>query len=514
MMKNKIIRDTVYLTLMQLALDSAALLLNSFITRQLGASAIGIFSLMGSFLGLAGIISNGNAFLCTSRLISEELGKKNGNPNRILLYGIGLCMMLSMSVSAVIIIFAHPISERFFGGTAVISALRLMPLALISGAVSCCLKGYFNASRKASLAATGDILEFAVKSSVIVIMTILSGTGSQSAVCRIMLTSIIAGNIASLLFMIILFVKNHQSSLNRGTLSFRDYAAFAFPIMGGSILTAALSSTNDALIPVCLRQFGDSQEHALALFGIFEAIVIPTLFFPSVVLCSLSGIIVTESARASASGNSERIKSITSRLIRYTMIYGVFAAAVLMKFGRPIGEILGGGELGGSMISAIAPVVPFIYMEIVLEAMIKGMGLQAFSSVNYLAEYVIRISAVLILVPKLGFAGIAVSYYASNIFGNISRLVKLLKHTGVCFRPVSMLISPILYSGLTMSVAELICKMLKINEDNLISMIFFGILWLCGYCGIFILSSVLTPKSNKSYNLFVQNKQRNISKVI
>ena len=47
------------------------------------------------------------------------------------------------------------------------------------------------------------------------------------------------------------------------------------------------------------------------------------------------------------------------------------------------------------------------------------MGLQGFSSVNYLAEYVIRIAAVLILVPVIGFWGIAVSYYASNIFGNI-----------------------------------------------------------------------------------------------
>ena len=48
MIKSKMIRDTVLLTLMQLALDSAALLLNVFINRHLGASAIGIFSLMGS----------------------------------------------------------------------------------------------------------------------------------------------------------------------------------------------------------------------------------------------------------------------------------------------------------------------------------------------------------------------------------------------------------------------------------------------------------------------------------
>lgn len=514
MLKNKIIRDTILLTLMQLTLDSASLLLNGFITRRLGASAIGIFSLMGSFLGLAGIISNGNAFLCTSRLISEELGKKGGNPNRILFHGISLCMMLSVAVSVIMIIFARPIGEGFFGESAVVSAIRLMPAALISGAVSCCLKGYFNACRKASVAAAGDILEFGVKSAVIVIMTMLSSTNTQGAVCRIMVISIIAGNIASLIFMLILFSKNHLKSRNCGTLSFRDYAAFAFPIMGGGILTAALSSANDALVPICLRQYGDSMEQALALFGIFEAIVIPTLFFPSVVLCSLSGMIVTESARASASGNRERIQSITSRLIRYTMIYGVFASAVLIRFGRPIGELLGGGEQGGGMISAIAPVVPFIYMEIVLEAMIKGMGLQAFSSLNYLIEYVIRISIVLIFVPKFGFAGIAVSYYASNVFGNVSRLVKLITHTGVRFRPLSMVVSPIVYSVLTMSAAELVCTFLNISGETVFSMIFFVALWLIGYGGIYVISSMLTPKKQKEHILFVNNNQISASKVI
>lgn len=255
-------------------------------------------------------------------------------------------------------------------------------------------------------------------------------------------------------------------------------------------------------------------EQALALFGIFEAIVIPTLFFPSVVLCSLSGMIVTESARASASGNRERIQSITSRLIRYTMIYGIFASAVLIRFGRPIGDLLGGGEQGGGMISAIAPVVPFIYMEIVLEAMIKGMGLQAFSSLNYLIEYVIRISIVLIFVPRFGFAGIAVSYYASNVLGNVLRLVKLLKHTGVRFRPLSMAASPIVYSILTMSFAELVCKFLNIGGSNIFSMIFFILLWIIAYGGIYIISSILTPKRQKKHSLFVQDNQISVPKVI
>lgn len=505
--KNKIVRDTLMLTAMQLLLDTAALVLNVFITRQLGASAIGIFSLMGSFLGLAGIISNGNAFLCTSRLISEEQGKPNGNPNRILFHGIKLCLLLSLSVSAVVVIFSGTISRRFFTGAEVTIAVRLMPAALICGAVSCCFKGYFNACRKASYAAAGDILEFAVKAGVIILLTLANADRSEAVVCRIMILSIISGNIVSLLFMLIMFAKCRLRCTSLGTLTFRDYAGFAFPIMGGGILTAVLSSANDALVPICLRQFGDSQEQALALFGIFEAIVIPTLFFPSVMLCSLSGIIVTESARASAAGNSERIRSITSRLIEYTMIYAAFAAAVLMRFGHQLGELLGGGDIAGKMIFAIAPVVPFIYMEIILEALIKGMGQQSFSSLNYLAEYVIRIAAVLILVPRFGFIGIAVSYYASNIFGNTSRLIKLLTFTKVRFRPFRMLISPVAYAAMTMYTSELICRIVGADGANMASMIFFIAVWLTLYGMVYAFSMTFSNSENREPIFSVQNAQ-------
>lgn len=473
------------LTVMQLCLDTAALMLNVFITKQLGTSAIGILTLTGSFLGFAGIISNGNAFLCMSRLISEELGRSGGNPNRILMHGIRLCMMLSLMVSAIVFFLAEPISSRFFSGADMAAAVRFMPVALVSGAVSSCFKGYFNAGRKSSITAAGDILEFVVKSAVIIFSTLAADSPSEGIVCEIMIAGIIAGNISSLIFFIIAFAGNHGNYSGRGTRTFREYASFAFPIMGGGILTASLSSANDALIPMCLRQNGDSVAQAFSNFGIFEAIVIPTLFFPSVILCSMSGIIVSETARAAAAGDTERIRSFSGRLIRWTLMFSIFAAAVLMRFGRPIGELLGGGETAGRMISIIAPVVPFIYMEIVLEAMIKGMGLQAFSSLNYLAEYAVRITIVLIFVPRMGFYGIAASYYTSNVIGNCSRFIKLLRTTGVRFEPLRTIIVPVAYAYMTMCPAQILMSVTGMEGKNIPEMVIYTLVWGAGYFAVF-----------------------------
>lgn len=508
LLHSRIIRDTLMLTVMQLVLDSAALMLNSFITHRLGTSAIGILSLMGTFLSLAGILSNGNAFLCTSRLISEELGRENGNPERVLFHGIQLCLMMSTAVSAVLFAFAEPLSQRFFSGAQMAQAVRIMPAALVTGAVSACLKGYLNACRRAGAAAVGDVIEFAVKSAVIVILTLSAGEADENGVCRILILSIVAGNFASLLYLVSVFAGTHRRSSGSGTLSFRRYAALSFPIMGGGVLTSVLSSMNDALIPVCLRQYGDSADRALSLFGVFEAIVIPTLFFPSVVLCSLSGMIVSESARAAAAEDSTRIRSLTSRLLRMTFIYAVIASAVLMRTGAAIGELLGGGELAGRMITVIAPVVPFIYLEIVLEALIKGMGMQGFSSLNYLAEYVIRIAVVLIFVPRAGFAGIAASYYASNVFGNTMRLVKVLKSTGVPLAPARNILLPVCTAAVTMPAAGYICRIAGADTVKLPGLVLFSALWVLMYSGILLLViNMNTGSINKEIMLCNMNKE-------
>ena len=374
MRKRSVIRDTIQMTVIQFFLECLALWFNAWMTRRVGAATVGTLALAGSFFNLAAMIAGGNAMLCASRFVSEELGKPCGCPARVLRHGISFCMMLSLPVTAGVCIFAQPLSQQFLQSDSMAHAVRLMALLLPLGSLSACLKGYFNAVCRVTVTAACDVAEFLLRAGILTGLLLWRGDTRPEQVCTDLVCSMACGTLFTAVTLTVLYFQKREPCGGTCSLSLWRYIRLAVPVAVGGCLTAGLSTANDALIPVTLRQFGDSASNALRQFGTFEGIVIPVLFFPSTILCALSGILIPEVARANAAGNRERVCRLTEQVIALTLIFAVLISAVLLKFGGVIGRCMDGGELSGKMIRILAPVVPFIYLEIVLEALIKGMG--------------------------------------------------------------------------------------------------------------------------------------------
>ncbi len=483
-MQRNIMKDTILLTLIQMTLDGLALLLNVFMTDALGTEAIGVLSLTGSFFSLASITASGNVFLCASRFISEELGKPSRDPSRVLSYCMGVSLAMSLLTALVIILFAPFFSEKFLHEQALASPIRLMAASLPLLTVTACMRGYFNACCHARICAVSDAIGFLVRCVLMALTVWWITPVTSSAICFMTALCTVGGSLVTLVYLLCSFRKHRAVKNGTVSISLPRYVRLAVPVMAGSALTSILSSANDALVPITLQQAGNSTGDALSQFGIFEAIIIPTLFFPSTILCSLSGILVTETARESAACNKIRITSLSEKVVRQTIVFAVFVTAILLLFGHEIGVLLGGGDIGGKMIVLLAPVVPFIYLEIVLESIIKGLGAQAFSSLNYLAEYMIRISAVLVCIPLFGFYGIVISYYASNVCGNIARLLMVTRKTDLRPQWEKLLGIPVFSAVLAIEIMNALFALLRISAHS-------GIVPMCIYtvlCGVLYLA--------------------------
>lgn len=414
--------ETALLSVFSVSLQGFGLLLNIFLTRRLGAASVGALTLMGSFYGLAAVLSGGSGFIGASRLMSEEIGCA-GDPRRVFGYTLRFCMGLSCSAAVLLCLIAPWLTGLV--PDAAPHTIRLLSLTLPVSALSACCKGRCYAFHRVYVPAIAECIEFLLRAGTLAFCTVFLIPYGRLTVLDAFALSMMTGQLAATVFLAFIRVPYPASGDCR--LRFGQFLRLMLPIMGNACLVALLGSANDALVPLTLLQYGNSTEEALSQFGEFEAIILPTLFFPSVMQCCMSGLLVPELSQAKAAGDSGRIRSQTQNVLEQTVSFSLFVALIIYTYGGEIGTLLGGNAFTGTVLRWMAPIIPCIYLEIIMEGVLRGLGKQNFSSVNYLAEYTVRISVLLICVPLFGFYGIVASYMACNITGNSVRLLMVLR---------------------------------------------------------------------------------------
>ena len=444
-MERKITRDTAILTAVSLVLQLFGLLLNIFITRKLGESEVGILSLISSFYCLALSLAGGNSFAYSSRFISEEIGG-NGNCEKIMLYCLFFGVSLSTVFSVVCFFLADSIAGYFDGYSSASTGIRIMALSLPLAVTGACVKGYFHARRKVSIPCISELIEFIAKAVVLVIFTQFILSKGYSDTLTAVAVSVIIGEVASCAYLCISYAASRNPTPDKTAVipSFFGFVRAILPIVASAYSFVLLSGANEALVPITLMNFSGSSSTALGEYGIFEGIIMPVLYFPSVILQSLSCILIPEIARETSSKNIAKVRKISCDAISNGISVALLSASFIFTFGEEIAALTSDNPLVATALKTLCPVIPFIYLELILEGILKGLGKQNFSTLNSAAEYIIRISCVLIFVRLIGFYGIVVSYFASNIACNIARIFVVHKEIGLKFSLTDNILIPCL----------------------------------------------------------------------
>lgn len=496
MSNRAITKNVVLLTLISILMQTLGLLVNVCITRSLGASTVGSVSLVGTFYGMMCVIASGNVFICTSRLGAEEEGKC-GNSEKILKFALAFSMLITALTCLSVFFLSDFLLERT-GDICSKNTIMLLAGGLPLASAGAALKGYFNAKRLQYIPACADIGEFLVKSAVLMFFVQFLVCEGKSNIFTAFGVSIIAGESVSLIFMLVMKRIKCPKCKNEASMKFSRFILAALPIMMNSYVCSILSSTNDFLMPLCLRQSGDDINLALAKFGIFEAIVLPILFFPSCVISSLCSVILPEVSRANGENSNRGIAELAQKGIKTTLMFSIFVGMIFYFKGEMIAFVISGEELAGRTLRSLCAVIPFIYLEIILEAIIKGLGRHGFSSLNYLAEYMVRISLLLVCVPMMGFSGVIVSYAASNIISNCVRIFMLSKIGALTLKPFEHIALPFALSLVSVMLSKILCSKV-LFANHLLNIIIFCLVALIMYMLFYAFLTSAIEYKNKRF---------------
>lgn len=435
--KTVFIKNALILTASSLILRFVGIIFKVWLAQKIGSEGIGLYQLIFSVYVLAATFATSGICTAVTRLIAEELalGTKKGTL-KILRRSIELTLIIAAVSVAVVFFGAEFIADRFLGDMRAVPALKILPLSLPFMGISSCLRGYFIARRRATPNAVSQLFEQAVRILIVVALVKKFAHRGLAACCAAVLFGDAAAETCSCLLLGLVWLCDRKK-LN--TLSGRERPNYgivrrilhiSLPITSGRYLNTALRTAENILVPKNLAKYPYSGELALSQFGMIKGMALPILFFPSTLLNSISTLLIPEMSEAAAKGRNGLVRSATRNILKLTAVMSFIFAAIFFVGGREIGLLIYKSDEVGSLLRALSPIVPLMYLDSVSDGILKGLDQQAFSFRTAITDSTLRIILILIILPVSGLKGFIWIMYFSNLLTcalNVGRLIRVSK---------------------------------------------------------------------------------------
>lgn len=429
--------NTVSLCTSAIIMRGIGVAFNIYVLSKAGSVAMGLYSLIMGVYGFFITIAACGVNLGVTRLVSEALGK---NDPALAIRSAKACLIFctfSASIASVCLFFLSPyISSNLLCDSRCAISLRAMSLSLIPVAVCSCLSGYFTAVRRVKLnSAFMTCIQILKIFITLALLFIFIPYGEEYACLSLVLGMTIC-EILSMLISFILFCADKRQHLHPFSATNESQKPITpkllkitLPVTVASCARSLLSSLSHILIPRGLKKSGSSWSAALASYGLICSIVLPLILFPSAFISSFSGLLIPEVSECRVRGDFERIRRISYRILTIALFFSIGVSGIMIFLGSGIGMTVYKSAEAGRLIRILAPLIPIMYIDSAVDAILKGMGKQVYSMVVNIIDAGMACIIIFLLVPKLGIYGYLISIYATEIINTALSLVGLLKCT-------------------------------------------------------------------------------------
>lgn len=152
----------------------------------------------------------------------------------------------------------------------------------------------------------------------------------------------------------------------------------------------------------------------------------PIVLFPASLLSAISCLIIPEFSRFNVRKEYNKIKKYSKKLILYSVAFSSMLTFIFLIFGNALGKIIYKDITVGLYIKIFAPLIPFMYIDIMVDSILKGLDAQVNVLFINIIDLLISICFIIFFVPMYGINGFIASIFISEIINFSLSLKKLL----------------------------------------------------------------------------------------
>ncbi len=423
----------------------------SWLSGKIGPEGMGLYQLIFSVFMLAVTLSTSGISLAVTRMVTAAIAAGRRSTIRSVVTKCFLfCLTLSCTISFLLLTFSDFAAEVILGRRDAAACLRILALGLPFMSLCTCMKGYFLAVDESLSTSISDAVEQVLTIlAAVILFHVMAPSSIEKACFAAMLASSFGEGVSFLTGWIIYrrsLQHNTPKAVEKGRGVLHGMFHIAIPCTLSSAARSLLSTAENLLIPRELGRSGLDTASAMASYGLLQGMAMPMLFFPSSFLSSFAFLLIPRMAAAFEKGNAKAITGITEKALSAALKFGIFCAGVFFAFGSDWGTAFYKSADAGAYLRLLAPLVPLLYLDVVVDSLLKGLDEQ-FNSMKYnFLDSFLRVLLILLFMRFSGMPVYIAILFFSSIFNAMLSVRRLLQVSAVRIRLLHHVLLPILES--------------------------------------------------------------------
>ena len=439
MTKKKFLIQGAILTLISIFMRTTNMFFRSYLSGKIGAEGMGLYQLIFSVFILAVTLSTSGISLAVTRIVSSliatnERGKIRSATSKCLLF----CLSLSLFISFLFFFCSDFISINMLHNIKASKSLKILGFGLPFMSICTCIKGYFLAVDEGVSCGFAELFEQIITiGGTVLIFTYIPFDNIETACYFAMIASSV-GEFGSFLIDIIAMrfsINRHSPRKEKSKSSgvIKSLSHIALPCTLSSAARSLLSTAENLLIPMRLQKGGFSYSQAMSQYGLLQGMALPILYFPSALIGPFASLLIPKMCKEKELNHKKAVAHITEKAVSTAVSFGVITAGYFFMFGDLLSQVFYQNSNASIYICVLAPLVPLMYLDIVVDCLLKGLDEQLNSMKYNIMDSSIRVVLVSLLLSAFGMKSYIAIIFMSMIFNCSLSFGKVIKVTGMGF---------------------------------------------------------------------------------
>lgn len=426
------LKNAALLTVAGFALRALGMVFRVFVAARLGPEGMGLYQLILSVYMVFVSLASAGINVASTRLGAQCLTRGRGMAPTLRSLAATAAVLGTAAMLAQLAL-ADPLARFALHDSRAELGLCTLAPSLPFIAAAGALRGCFLARRRVEPNIIAQLVEQTVRMAVAALALVkLAHWGAAYACCAVLIGNTVSEAVSC--GIMALFARQEPSFRPCADdppcgYTSRELWEIVLPVTGSRLVASVLQAGESVLIPACLAAYLGTRAEAVAQYGSLKGMALPLIFFPFSVLAALSGLLMPEITRAHTARDTAALRRLVRLAMGLTGGFSLLVGAALVLFGKDAAILLYHDAQAGRYVQVLGFVAPFMYLESMVDAILKGMGEQLATFRYSVLDSILRIAGILWLMPQYGMPGFLAVMTASNLLTcglNTGRMVKKL----------------------------------------------------------------------------------------